>query len=144
MFTKPFSLTPEQVTGVDQKPTTRAFAAAFCTTRFPINTNGAEMATFPTDDVLGIDKRKGAIVIPANLDAWLESAGGPVVLLIQPNRYAVGGQSSIAEQYYESHAIYFDSEDQASEWCETNRKTLRNCLVSRYPIIDGRSTPTPD
>jgi hypothetical protein len=80
-----------------------------------------------------------AVVMPPNLDAWVEAAGGPVVLVIQPARGGIGGQSTCADQCYAHHARYFDSEDQATEWYEANRKLLRSCLVSRYPIVDGRS-----
>ena len=80
-----------------------------------------------------------SVVMPPNLDAWIEAAGGPVVLVIEPARSGIGGQSTCVDQCYAHHARYFDSEDQAIEWYEENRKLLRSCLVARYPIVDGRS-----
>jgi hypothetical protein len=82
-----------------------------------------------------------SIVLPGALDDWLEKMSGPVVLLIEPSGASRGpmGQSSVAEQCYERHAKYFDSESQAIDWYESNKPKLKTCMVSRYPVIDGRT-----
>lgn len=80
------------------------------------------------------------VVMPPNLDAWVEAVDGPVVLVIQPSRSGIGGQSTLENQCYAHHARYFDSEAQAAEWYEANRKWLQSCIVARYPIVDGRSS----
>lgn len=74
-----------------------------------------------------------AVVMPPNLDAWIESVSGPGVLVVQPRSVGIG-------DFYAQHARYFDSEDQAVEWYESNRKMLQYCIVARYPVVDGRSS----